>query len=175
MLSRTNLASFSLCSTPNPRVFMRLQPLDRSQKSQLLCNQANPASFAKMPGVWGGHPERNYGTPGVGCAPKYRPRRINNLQTLLALDLYALVNAPDPLPISSRHSFTQSIVCEGPLPLHGVASHPQLSTVDYEPLFPPSPTTFRINTCKSVSKQTTLTSFRINTYEKKGGGGYRRS
>ena len=27
-------------------------------------------------------------------------------------------------------------------------------------------TTFRINTCKSVSKQTTLTSFRINTCEK---------
>src|ERR1700674_1386274 len=29
---------------------------------------------------------------------------------------------------------------------------------------------FRINTCKSVSKQTTLTPFRMNTYEKKGGG-----
>src|SRR5260370_42355436 len=32
-------------------------------------------------------------------------------------------------------------------------------------------TTFRINTCKSVSKQTTLTPFRMNTYEKPGGGG----
>src|SRR5260370_25756992 len=32
-------------------------------------------------------------------------------------------------------------------------------------------TTFRINTCKSVSKQRTLTSFRINTYEKRGEGG----
>src|SRR5712664_1581763 len=31
-------------------------------------------------------------------------------------------------------------------------------------------TTFRINTCKSVSKQTTLSSFRINTYEKHRGG-----
>src|ERR1700737_4158129 len=30
---------------------------------------------------------------------------------------------------------------------------------------------FRINTCKSVSKQTTLTLFRINTYEKPGEGG----
>jgi len=30
---------------------------------------------------------------------------------------------------------------------------------------------FRINTCKSVSKQTTLTPFRMNTYEKQGGGG----
>jgi len=32
-------------------------------------------------------------------------------------------------------------------------------------------TTFRINTCKSVSKQRTLTLFRINTYKKTGGGG----
>ena len=31
--------------------------------------------------------------------------------------------------------------------------------------------TFRINTSKIVSKQTTLTSFRMNTYEKPGGGG----
>jgi hypothetical protein len=30
---------------------------------------------------------------------------------------------------------------------------------------------FRINTCKSVTKQTTLTSFRMNTYEKTGGRG----
>src|SRR5713226_1805541 len=29
---------------------------------------------------------------------------------------------------------------------------------------------FRINTCKSVSKQMTLTPFRMNTYEKTGGG-----
>jgi hypothetical protein len=28
-----------------------------------------------------------------------------------------------------------------------------------------------MNTCKSVSKQRTLTIFRINTYEKQGGGG----
>ncbi len=32
-------------------------------------------------------------------------------------------------------------------------------------------TTFRINTCKSVSKQTTLTPFRMNTYEKHRGEG----
>jgi len=31
--------------------------------------------------------------------------------------------------------------------------------------------TFRMNTCKSVSKQTTLTLFRMNTYAKTGGGG----
>src|SRR3989442_380070 len=30
---------------------------------------------------------------------------------------------------------------------------------------------FKINTCKTVSKQTTLTTFRMNTYGKQGGGG----
>ena len=34
-------------------------------------------------------------------------------------------------------------------------------------------TTFRMNTCKSVSKQRTLTTFRMNTYEKQGEGGTR--
>ncbi len=32
-------------------------------------------------------------------------------------------------------------------------------------------TTFRMNTCKSVSKQRTLSTFRMNTYAKPGGGG----
>ena len=36
----------------------------------------------------------------------------------------------------------------------------------------PPLSTFRINTCKSVSKQRTLTIFRMNTYEKQGEGGY---
>ncbi len=35
----------------------------------------------------------------------------------------------------------------------------------------PQLTTFRINTCKSVSKQRTLAPFRMNTCEKPGGGG----
>jgi hypothetical protein len=54
------------------RVFMSLPPLCRLQKSQLLCNQANPASFSKMLGCGGGHPERNYGRPGVGVPRKNR-------------------------------------------------------------------------------------------------------
>ena len=36
---------------------------------------------------------------------------------------------------------------------------------------PATLSTFRMNTCKSVSKQRTLTIFRINTCEKQGGGG----
>src|SRR6266403_899383 len=37
--------------------------------------------------------------------------------------------------------------------------------------FPSPPKLFKINTYKSLSKQRTLTSFRMNTYEKQGGGG----
>src|SRR5216684_613865 len=59
MLSRTNLADPSRRSSLNPRPVNLLQPLFypeprrvRSQKSQVLYNQANPASFCKTPG-WG--------------------------------------------------------------------------------------------------------------------------
>jgi hypothetical protein len=51
VLSRTNLAYRSRHSTLNSRPFNLLQPLVSPQKSQLLCNQANPASFCKIPGV----------------------------------------------------------------------------------------------------------------------------
>jgi hypothetical protein len=48
----------------------------------------------------------------------------------------------------------------------------QLPTAHYPPLTTRSPlSTFRVNTCKSASKQSTLTTFRMNTYAKKGEGG----
>jgi hypothetical protein len=53
----------------------------------------------------------------------------------------------------------------------GVASHPPPTTVESGPQHRAPLTPFRINTCKSVSKQTTLTIFRINTYAKPGEGG----
>src|SRR6266446_4449233 len=37
--------------------------------------------------------------------------------------------------------------------------------------FPSAPKSFRINTCKSLSKQTTLTIFRMIDLQKTGGGG----
>src|ERR1700676_3467946 len=37
------------------RRFILLRTLCRSQKNQLLCNQSNPNSFVKTPGVWGTH------------------------------------------------------------------------------------------------------------------------
>src|ERR1700682_4207811 len=106
VLSRTNLADTSRHSSLNSQPVNLLQPLCRRQKSQLLWNQANPASFCKTPG-WG--------------VPRF------------------------PLQPPTAH-------------------YPLLTT--HSPL-----TTFKINTCKSVSKQRTLTLFRINTYEKRGGGG----
>jgi len=48
----------------------------------------------------------------------------------------------------------------------------QPRTAHYPPLTTHSLlSTFRMNTCKSVSKQSTLTTFRMNTYAKRGGGG----
>jgi len=80
VLSGTNLAGPSRRRSPNPRPFKSLQPLCRSQKSQLLWNQANPASFAK--------------TPGVGVPPQKPPRRISNLQPLVSGPSYDSVTKP---------------------------------------------------------------------------------
>ncbi len=49
--SRRNLSYPSRRSSPNSRRLILLQTVCRRQKSQLLCNQANPNSFAKTPGV----------------------------------------------------------------------------------------------------------------------------
>jgi hypothetical protein len=65
-------------------LFMGFPPLCRSQKSQLLCNQANPASFCKIPGVWGARYEnhkptasrsRNTMSSGVKLLPPAGPAR----------------------------------------------------------------------------------------------------
>ncbi len=49
--SRTNLVDRSRHSSAKPRRLILLQTLCRSSKSQLLCNQANPNSSDKTPGV----------------------------------------------------------------------------------------------------------------------------
>jgi hypothetical protein len=80
------------------RIFMGLPPLCRSQKSQLLCHQANPASFSKMPGWGGGIPipsldsrRESTKTPGAGDAttghPGWVPLRFlcSDLGTYVAL------------------------------------------------------------------------------------------
>src|SRR6266481_5825488 len=55
-------------------------------------------------------------------------------------------------------------------PQHPIVVHPS-APLNSRPFKRATLTTFRINTCKSVSKQRTLTPFRINTYEKHRGGG----
>jgi len=51
VLSRSNLADPARHSGLNSRPFNLLQPLSHSQKSQLLCHQAYPASSYKTPGM----------------------------------------------------------------------------------------------------------------------------
>jgi hypothetical protein len=136
VLFQTSLAAPVRHSNPNSRPFNRLQPLCRREKSQLLCNQANPASFSKIPG-WGGHPERIYGTPGVGYTLASRPRGLSKSCPLLCVG-----SAPSA---SQRYPGAAHSLMRGA-------------------------TIFRINTCKSVSKQMTLTPFIINTYAKQGEG-----
>ena len=161
MLSRTTLSCPSPNNSPNSRPLNRLQPLSRRQKSQLLWNQANPASFPKLPGCGVGIPKRNYGTPGVGYTRKSRPCGISKIRTLFPRPLYNLVNAilAEPLHLSP----SLSPLCSD---LSALCVKPFLAFAGRQaPLTP-----FRINTCESVSKQMTLTPFRINTYEKQGGG-----
>jgi hypothetical protein len=81
------------------------------------------------------------------------PFLFNRFRTLsIAMGVYT--------PLSTLHS-----LCTRAQALHDFlprASRSHLPRVTYP---------FRINTCKSVSKQTTLIPFRMNTYEKQGGRG----
>jgi hypothetical protein len=186
VLSRTTLSYRSRNSSRNSRPLILLQTLCRYEKSQVLCNQANPDSFPKIPGCGVGHPERNYWTPGVGYTLASRPCGISNIQTLSSRPSYNLVNA------SAADSPFVFITIQIPLPATPFVSHPYKTPggVTLRALCAPTsmpsvlspfltlragqapPTPFRINTCKSVSKQMTLTSFRITTYEKPRGEGY---
>ncbi len=83
---------------------------------------------------------------------------------------------PHPLtPIASMFyknigvGATASLACSA-LRGEGASTFHSRSPLSY-PLSPCPSKPFRMNTCKSVSKQRTLTPFRMNTYEKMGGGG----
>src|SRR5260370_12610474 len=67
---------------------------------------------------------------------------------------------PDPVPL--HFSSPPCPLCSN---LGALCVKPFLAFAGRQAQMVP-PTTFRINTCKSVSKQRTLTPFRINTYEK---------
>jgi hypothetical protein len=69
---------------------------------------------------------------------------------------FALRNSPRPLPLIRA-------LCVNSVPSFAC----KLSAIGSQPL----PKPFRMNTSKSVTKQRTLNTFRINTYAKTGGGG----
>ncbi|SRR6266404_6837149 len=72
-----------------------------------------------------------------------------------------------PLVFSSTSEFPMGPVREkGSTAREGLARQPKVSRAPAAPL-----SAFRMNTCKSVSKQRTLSPFRMNTYAKTGGGG----
>ncbi len=81
---------------------------------------------------------------------------------LLALSLHSFLHS---LPLFSIACSLFSENTRG-----GVTS--SRSIVPRNPGFMAASISLRINTCKSVSKQTTLTPFRMNTCEKRGEGGY---
>ncbi len=149
VLSRRNLSYPSRHSSFNPRPVNLLQPLCSLFTAPVLCFQQLAASFPKTPGV--GVPLRG------GCrteAQKCPP--------------------VSPLPATLTHSVSRkSFPCHSYANTRDRGATPPLKS--FSPLAtrhsPLALTPFRINTCKSVSKQRALTPFRINTYEKHRGGG----
>src|ERR1700676_1652952 len=163
------IQSARLGAVPGPRrlcpfVFILLRTLCPRQKSQPLCNQANPASFQKTPGVWGPLPSLDLHESQV-TIHKSRPSSCAEAQKCPSIS---------PLPATLTHSLSRnSFAC------HSYANTRDMGAT-LPKFFSPLATrhsplqflnTFRINTCKSVSKQRTSSPFRINTYEIPGGRG----
>src|SRR6266403_3952775 len=149
VLSRTNLSYPSRHSSSNSRPVNLLQPLCAFFTAPVLCFQQLAASFPETPGV--GVPLRNGRCTKAQKCPSVSPLPATLTHSLSrkSFPCHSYANTRDrgvtPPPKSSSPRVTR----HSPLPL----------------------TPFRINTCKSVSKQRTLTTFRMNTYEKQGEGG----
>jgi len=94
-------------------------------------------------------------------------RSTPNSRWLTLLQTLCRRQKPQPLwNQANPNSLRKTHGCGVPrFPLHPRTAHYPLPTI-HSPL-----TTFRMNTCKSVSKQRTLTIFRMNTYAKRGEGG----
>jgi hypothetical protein len=163
VLSRRNLSHLSRRCSPNSRLINRLEPLfypeprrDLLFSTPGLCFQQLAASFPKVPGV--GYPECNYGTPGWGV-PKHVSLPTHQPASSSLRQLSALCVSLPRLPRASRGAS------------RGALSFAVALIRSSRRFLCPPLTTFRINTCKSVSKQRALTIFRMNTYEKGGEGG----
>ena len=147
MLPRRNLADASRPSTLNPRLFNRLQPLSLPFPTPILCFQQLAASFPKTPGV--GVPLRGDRCTEAQKCPSVSPflATLTHCVSRKFFPCHSYANTRDRGVTPPLKSFSPLATHNSPLTL----------------------TPFRINTCKSVSKQRTLTIFRINTYEKQGG------
>src|SRR5229473_2691671 len=158
VLSRTNLSYPSRHSSSNPRPVNLLQPLCSLFAAPVLCFQQLAASFSKTPGV---------GVP-------LRDGRYTEAQKCPSVS---------PLPATLTHSVSRkSFPCHSyantrdggvtpPAKFFSLLVYPERLLRRATRHSPLALTPFRINTCKSVSKQATLTPFRINTYEKHREGG----
>jgi hypothetical protein len=147
--SRRNLSYPSRRSSPNPRPINRLQPLFPYSVAPVLCFQQLAASFPKSPGV---------GVP-------LREGRCTEAQKCPSVS---------PLPATLTHSVSRkSFACHSYANTRdrGVTPPPKFFSPLATRHSPLALTPFRMNTCKSVSKQSTLTIFRMNTYKKQGEGG----
>ncbi len=151
MLSRRNLSYPFRRSSLNSRSVNLLQPLCSSSVAPVLCFQQLAASFPKTPGV--GVPLRgDCCTEAQKCPPvSPLPATLTHSVSRKSFPCHSYENTRDRGVTPPPKSFSPLAMRRSPLAL----------------------TPFRINTCKSVSKQTTLSSFRINTYEKHRGGGVR--
>jgi hypothetical protein len=100
------------------------------------------------------------------------PRRSLDSSSSLALapcplspNSNGITSFADPHPLTLLESYRSKII-EG----RGASNYQPRSFISCSLSYcPPKP--LRINTCKSVSKQSTLTTFRMNTYEKPRGEG----
>jgi hypothetical protein len=100
----------------------------------------------------GGIPQQHF----VSCA---KTQKCQSASPLLATLTHSL----------SRNSFPcHSYANTGDM---GLDAFPLPHLLPQPPTHPLSVSTFRMNTCKSVSKQRTLSPFRMNTYAKPGGRG----
>ena len=99
-------------------------------------------------------PQFEFSTPTFPAEPCLLPSRTTLSKSQI---LTPVVSHSCALPLSQPLSFDILPHCPG-VYLSEVCSRGQLS-----------PNPGRINTCKSATKQTTLSSFRIRTYEKPGG------
>ena len=149
VLSRRNFSYPSRRSIPNSSLINRLEPLYFLFPAPILCFQQLAASFPKTPGV--GVPLRGGRCTEAQKCPSVSPflATLTHSVSRKSFPCHSYANTRDRGVTPPPKSFSPLATRHSPLDL----------------------TPFRINTCKSVSKQTTLTIFRMNTYKKQGEGG----